>query len=440
MQAEHTLAAPTLGASLPTVPRLSRRVGFWAIAFAFLSVTALSTAPSALYGLYERHEHFSPITITIVYAVYAAGVAVSLLLAGHVSDWYGRKAVLIPALTLAVAAAVLFISWPSLTGLLVARVITGLALGATVATATAYITDLGSDPARTDAAATRRAATVGRIAQVGGLAIGPLVSGLLARYAPAGLTLPYVVLLVALVVAMLAVALTPEGRPPAHPLRRYRPQRLKVPAHARGQCLAAIAGAMLAFATWGLFAGLAGRFLAGPLHHPSPALTGAAIFLTFGVGIVVQATTTDWSAHRLLGAGIPTIILGLATLVASAWTAPASLALFLIGGIVTGIGASAVFRASFNIVISTSRADDRAAGLATLFVAAYAALSLPVLGLGIALLYLKPQVTLLIFGLAVGVGILVASPTLLRQSDRDVRQTHDPTTSTTISRNEHPCL
>jgi MFS family permease len=132
----------------------------------------------------------SPITITLVYAVYAAGVAASLLLAGRLSDRYGRKAVLIPAVILAVAAGVLFISWQSLTGLLVARVITGLALGASVANATAYITDLDSDSTRPDAAATRRAATVGRIAQVGGLAIGPLASGLLARYAPAGLTLP----------------------------------------------------------------------------------------------------------------------------------------------------------------------------------------------------------------------------------------------------------
>jgi MFS family permease len=389
-------------------------VGFWAIAFAFLGVTALSTAPSALYGLYERYEHFSPITITLVYAVYAAGVTASLLLAGHVSDWYGRKAVLIPALALAVAAAVLFISWQSLTGLLVARVITGLALGATVATATAYITDLDAGP---DGAVTRRAGTVSRIAQVGGLAIGPLASGLLARYAPNGLTLPYVVLLVALLGAMLAVALTPEGRPAAHPLPSYRPQRPKVPAQARAQFLAAIAGAALAFATWGLFAGLAGRFLAGPLHDPSPALTGAAIFLTFGMGVVVQTTTTNWSTHRLLTAAVPTIILGLAILVASAWTAPPSLALFLIGGIVSGLGASAIFRASFNIVMSTSRVDDRAGALATLFSVGYVALSLPVLGLGIVLLYLSPKVTLLIFGLVVGFGILAAAPTLLRQPD-----------------------
>jgi hypothetical protein len=40
-----------------------------------------------------------------------------------------------------------------------------------------------------------------------------------------------------------------------------------------------------------------------------------------------------------------------------------------------------------------------------------------VLGLGIVLLYLSPKVTLLIFGVVVGVGILAAAPTLLRQPD-----------------------
>jgi MFS family permease len=414
MQAQHTLAAPRLAASAPSLPRLSRRAGFWAIAFSFLAVTALSTAPSALYGLYALHEHLAPLTVTLVYAVYAAGVTVSLLLAGHVSDWYGRRLVLIPALVLATVAAVVFILWESLLGLLVARVLTGLALGATVATATAYIADL--DLGR-DGAATRRSGIVATVANLGGLAIGPLAAGLLARYAPGGLTLPYVVLLVALVVAVFAAVLAPEGRRRAHPLPKYRPQRLTVPADGRGQFLAAIAGVALSFATFGVFAGLAGRFLAGPLHHPSPALTGAAIFLTFGIGVVVQTTTTTWPAHRLLSGGIPAIILGLGVLVVSAWTAPPSLALFLIGGAVTGLGASAIFRASLGIVIATSEADDRAGALAAFFVVGYAALSVPVLGLGIALQYLSPQVTLLIFGLAVGIGILAAAPALLRQPD-----------------------
>jgi len=418
MDLHHTLTASKLEASAATLPRLSRRAGFWAVAFAFLAVAAFSTAPSSLYGLYAQHDHVAPFTLTIVYAVYAAGVTTSLLLVGHVSDWYGRKVVLIPAIAVATVAAVVFISWQSLAGLIVARVLTGLALGATVATATAYIADLDAGP---DGGVTRRAEVISAIASVGGLAIGPLLTGLLARYASDGLTLPYVVLLVGLVAAVLAVVLTPEGHPAQHPLPAYRPQRLQAPAHAKGQFIAALTGVALAFATWGIFAGLAGRFLAQTLHHPSPALTGAAIFLTFGTGAVVQITTSKWPAHRLLVAGIPTIVLGLAIFVASAWTSPPSLALFLIGGVVTSSGAAAIFRASLSVVIETASAGDRAGALATFFVVGYAALSLPVLGLGIGLIYLSPQVTLLIFGLVVGLGVLAAAPTLLRRPGRGAR-------------------
>ena len=48
------------------VSRLSRRGSFWAIAFAFLSLTALSTAPSPLYRLYADHDRFSSFTVTVL--------------------------------------------------------------------------------------------------------------------------------------------------------------------------------------------------------------------------------------------------------------------------------------------------------------------------------------------------------------------------------------
>jgi MFS family permease len=249
------------------LPRLTRRAGFWAVAFAFLALTAFATAPSALYGLLAQREHLAPITLTVVYAVYAVGVVSSLVLAGHVSDLYGRRAVLIPGLLVAGAAAVVFLAWTSLAGLLVARLLTGVALGAGVATATAYIADLDAGP---DGAPSRRSGIVATIANVGGLAVGPLMAGVLAQYVPGGLSLTFVVLLTALVVAAVVVARSPESREPARPRPSYRPQRLRAPAHSRGQFVAATLGAFLTFAVAGLLAGLAGTFLAGPFHHPSP--------------------------------------------------------------------------------------------------------------------------------------------------------------------------
>src|SRR5262245_30923205 len=133
--------------------RLSRGAGFWAVALSFLMLGAFATAPSALYGLYAQQQGLSGLTLTVVYSIYAVGIVVSLVLAGHLSDTYGRRALLIPGLAVAAVAAVLFIVWQSLPGLIVARVLTGVAIGISVATATAYIADLDAGP---DGAPTRR--------------------------------------------------------------------------------------------------------------------------------------------------------------------------------------------------------------------------------------------------------------------------------------------
>jgi MFS family permease len=129
----------------------------------------------------------------------------------------------------------------------------------------------------------------------------------------------------------------------------------------------------------------------------------------------VQTTTTRWSASKLISAGLAPTLIGLIVLVASAWTSPASLALFLIGGTIAGLGGGAILRGSLTVVISTAGAADRAAALASFFTAAYLGLALPVLGLGIALEFLSPRVTLLIFAATVGLGVLVAAPFLARR-------------------------
>lgn len=311
-------------------------------------------------------------------------------------------------------AAVLFLVWRSLAGLFVARMLTGFGVGAAVATATAFITDLDRG---TGGGSTRRAGIDGTIANIGGLASGPLIAGLLARYEPHGLTLPFQVFLALLVLAAIAAALAPEGRSPTHPRPAYRPQHLSIPASARRQFIAATAGVFLCFAAFGLFAGLAGAFLAGPLHHPSPALAGLTIFATFGTGVIVQTMTTSWPAHRLIAAGIMPTLIGLGVIVASAWTSPPSLALLLIGGVIVGAGGGAIFRGSLTVVISTSHPDDRAAALTSFFTAGFIGLSVPVVGLGVALQHLSPRVTLLIFGVVVSLGILAAALVLVRPLD-----------------------
>ena len=240
-----------------------------------------------------------------------------------------------------------------------------------------------------------------------------------ASYSGHPLALPFVVMLAALSVGVILVVLTPEGHPALHPRPKYHPQRLAAPANARRQFLAALIGVFTAFAVGGLFAGLTGTLLAGPLHHSSPALAGLTIFVTFGAGVLAQTTTTTWATHRLVAAGIVPLIVGLGLLVTSAWTSPPSLALFLISGAVAGLGIGAVSRGSLTTVIATSGAADRAGPIATWFTVGYVGVSLPVVCLGLALQHLSPRVTLLIFGLAAGLLILAAAPILVRPAPED---------------------
>src|SRR2546428_7048247 len=111
----------------PTVPVARRNgIGFWVVAVAFATGMAFTTVPTPLWSLYAQRDRFSSLTVTVAFAVYALAVALSLFLAGHISDWYGRRRVLMPALALEIAAAAGFLAWPALPGRLAAPVLSGL--------------------------------------------------------------------------------------------------------------------------------------------------------------------------------------------------------------------------------------------------------------------------------------------------------------------------
>jgi MFS family permease len=367
--------------------------------------------------------------------VYAAGVLASLLLVGHVSDWSGRRAVLVPAILTALLASLVFVGSTSPPALFVGRVLSGVALGAAVAAATAYLTDM--DPGL-GGVPTRRSQIVATVANVGGLAIGPFVAGLLAEYVTTDPRMTFAVFAALLTLALAGILWTPDVRPLPEPRPTYRPQRLSVPAHARGQFSAALTGAFLVFTVFGVFAGLSSAFLSGTLHQTSPLLAGLAVFVSFGVGALTQITTMTWPLRRLLALGIPLLIAGLGVVVSAAWIRPPSLLLFFLGAALVGVGSGAIYRSTLAVVLTTAHPAERAGALALFFVVGYVGLSLPVVGAGIALLYVSFKVILLAFAVTVATGILLASPVLLRLSTGDVGSGGEPSVPETSVRARVP--
>ncbi len=142
---ERTAALPGIPVREParrTRTQHRHSMAFWLVAAAFCVNLAFSAVPTPLYVIYQQRDHFSTVMITVVYAVYAIGVIASLFLGGHVSDWVGRRRVLVPALAVNALSAVLFITFPSLPGLIIARVVSGVSIGLTTGTATAYLAEL----------------------------------------------------------------------------------------------------------------------------------------------------------------------------------------------------------------------------------------------------------------------------------------------------------
>jgi hypothetical protein len=411
---ESSMSAPTSLAgrrqditaeSGPSRSASRHRRGFWLVGFAFLVTMAFSAVPAPLYVLYAARDSFGPLMITVIFAAYAVGVIASLFLAGHLSDRLGRRRMAVIAVSVNVASGVIFLLWPTVAGLLLARVVSGISVGMLTATATAFLSEL--DAAGRGGMSRRRAEIIATAANLGGIGFGALVSGFLAQYAGAPLVVSYLVFEVLMLAGVLALAFVPETVVRPETRSRYRPQRVSVPAEHRPAFYAASAAAAAEFALFGLFTSLSPGFIAGTLHDPSHALAGAATFAVFGAGALAQIVVSRAPLRRQLASGLLALVLGLALITAAFWLA--SLALLLIGGIVAGGGAGAAFKGSVSTVLGVARPEARGEALAGLFLAAYVGLAVPVLALGLATQLLSARVAVLGFAvLLVGVVALVS--------------------------------
>src|SRR4051794_24455946 len=91
---------------------LSRRSSFWAAAaFAFLAFAA-GAAASPLYRLYDDRFSFPPTTLTLLFTVYIAVLLSTLLLFGSVSDYTGRRMVMLAGLAVGGAGGGVFLLPP----------------------------------------------------------------------------------------------------------------------------------------------------------------------------------------------------------------------------------------------------------------------------------------------------------------------------------------
>jgi MFS family permease len=113
------------------------------VAYTLLILLTGTNLPTPLYHGYADRFGFSPLTVTLIFAAYAAVLIPSLLLvAGPLADAVGGRAVLIPAVALAALGSLAFALAEGTAWLYVARVLQGVALGAASGALTAALSAL----------------------------------------------------------------------------------------------------------------------------------------------------------------------------------------------------------------------------------------------------------------------------------------------------------
>ncbi len=299
---------------------MSARVGagFWFVAAAFAIVMAFGTVPSPLWPLYG----LSSTLVTVAFAAMVIGVGTGLYFMGHLSDRFGRRRIVLPALVIALAAAATMAAWHQLPGLLIGRVLTGVAAGLMASTATTYLTELRP-------ASPRLSSGVAAAANLGGLSLGPLVAGALAQWAAHPLVTPYVVFAVLMALGLLGVALTPET---VERGRAGRDARFQLRAGRGGAFAGAAAVAFCSFAIFGLFASLGSVIVRGELHNTSRWTWGLAAFVVLGVSPVAQVAFSRLSVSRLLAIGLAGAPVGFVLVVIALYHPSLALYLDRLGG------------------------------------------------------------------------------------------------------------
>jgi MFS family permease len=388
--------------------RTRRDFAFALLAYAFAAIMVGTTLPTPLYALYSERMHFSVLTTTVIYATYAGGVLFALLVFGRWSDAIGRRPVLLTGTVCALASAVVFLMADSVPQLLVGRVLSGLSAGIFTGTATAAVIEAAPPSWRTHAPA------VATIANIGGLGMGPVLAGILAQYAPSPLKLTFVVHIVLVALAAIAVLLVPETSSRTGKLGL---QRLSVPAEVRPVFITAALAAFAGFAVTGLFTSVAPSLLTDIIGIGDHALAGLMAASIFASSAVAQIAGTRIAPQRAVALGCAILVAGMGVLVAALHYS--SLAGLIAATVVSGIGQGISFSRGLAAVAERTPAQRRAEVSSTYFVVAYIAISIPVIGEGFAAQAWGLRTGGTVFAIAVGVLALGCLAAILRQESRE---------------------
>jgi MFS family permease len=293
----------------------------WAAAWLVTAVFMLSNSPTPLYVYWQQSIGFSTGTLTVIFALYIAGLLGTLLVAGQLSDRYGRRPVLLPGLLAAIGACVLFAGAQSVAALGAARLLSGVAVGVMVSAGMAAVGDLAGSERR------RQAALLASVAMVMGAGLGPLLAGGLAQtLAQPGVPV-FGTELAVLGSALLIVLVLPLRRPMPTGRQPFRLRLPSVPTVNRRHLAYGIATFGPGITATSFVLALGPSLLSRLLDVRSPMIAGGMACAMFLTATSVQFAVRHWPVRSIFRTSALATVLAMASL---GIAAHASLAVILV--------------------------------------------------------------------------------------------------------------
>jgi MFS family permease len=365
---------------------------FVAMSAAFAAFFIAAGAPTPLLPIYEADWHFPAPMVTVAFGVYAIALLLTLLVIGSLSDHIGRRPLLIGALALELASMLVFLVSPSISWIIAARIIQGVATAAATSSFSAAILELAPDKRK------HLAGVITGLAPAAGIGVGALFSGVIAQFSSSAAATVWIILAAVMLIALVFAIFTPETatRKPGA-IASLRP-RVSVPPAARSVFAVTLPSLIAAWLVSALFLGLMPTILRLKFGIDGPVVSGLAAFAEQGTGGATAVALSKMKPQRLVFAGGFAIVAGIVLFIAS--IAATSLPLLWIGAVVGGAGLGGAFTGTIRSLVPLVEAQERAGLFSAIYLVSYITFGVPVIVAG---LFLS---TIGVTAIALGFGVV----------------------------------
>lgn len=299
-----------------------RTVPAWQLAAPALFVMAWGGNHfTPLLHMYESLGRYSALMADLFLGFYVVGLIPGLLVAGALSDRYGRKPLCVAGVAIGIAASLLIgLGFSSGVSLSVGRFLAGLSVGVAMSVGTAWLKELSSAPYDRQAdrtAGARRPALTLTI----GFGLGAGVAGALAQWGPMPTLSPYFVHILLSLLVLPRLLRAPETVPR---FRSHRPfwQDLAVPLAGHRRFVRVIApSAPWVFGAAAIAYAIMPALVENQLGSLNLAFATLLTVVTLGTGALVQplvARINQVTKGRALIVGMSVMLLGLLLSIATA--------------------------------------------------------------------------------------------------------------------------